>query len=130
MFPKEIEMILTRHLASCLAIPIFIVDPSGALVFFNESAEPILGRRFADCGELPIHEWASAFTPVEPEGASPSPGGRPLTDVLLNRRPAQLGLWMHRPDGARHSIEITTFPIIGQADRHLGAVAVIWESGK
>ena len=130
MFPKEIEMILSRHLASCLAMPMFIVDPSGALVFFNESAEPILGRRFADCGELPIHEWASAFTPVEQEGASPLPGGRPLTDVLLNRRPAQLGLWMHGPDGERRHIEITTFPIIGQADRHLGAVAVIWESEK
>jgi PAS domain-containing protein len=130
MFPKEVEMILTRHLASCLAIPIFIVDPSGALVFFNESAEPILGRRFADCGELTIHEWASAFTPVERAGASPFPDEQPFIDVLLNRRPAQLGLWMQRPDGERRHVEITTFPIIGQADRHLGAVAVIWESGK
>jgi PAS domain-containing protein len=130
MFPKEIEMILSRHLASCLAMPIFIVDPSGALVFFNESAEPILGRRFADCGELPVHEWASAFTPVEQEGASSSPAGRPLADALLNRRPAQVGVWINGPDGERRHIEITTFPIIGQVDRHLGAVAVIWESGK
>jgi PAS domain-containing protein len=130
MFPKEVEMILSRHLASCLAVPIFIVDPSGALVFFNESAEPILGRRFADCGELPVHEWASAFTPVEQEGVSSSAAGRSLADALLNRRPAQLGVWINGPDGERRQIEITTFPIIGQVDRHLGAVAVIWESGK
>lgn len=26
MFPKEIEVILARHLASCLALPIFILS--------------------------------------------------------------------------------------------------------
>jgi PAS domain-containing protein len=42
----EIEMILMRQLASYLAMPIFIVDPVGNLVFYNEPAESILGRRF------------------------------------------------------------------------------------
>ena len=37
---QEIEMILVRQLASYLAMPIFIVDPQGTLVFYNEPAEP------------------------------------------------------------------------------------------
>ena len=51
MFPKEIEVILTRHLASwrcrlSLSIP-------RQLIFYNEPAEAILGRRFEESGELP-----------------------------------------------------------------------------
>ena len=130
MFPKEIEIILSRHLASCLAMPMFIIDPSGALVFYNETAEPILGRRFADTGELPVHEWTSAFSRLDCQDPASSPGERPFVDELLTRRPVQLGLWRHGANGERHPVEITTFPIIGQADRHLGTVVVIWEPGE
>jgi len=53
---KDIEVILSRHLASCLAMPIFIVDPVGNLLFYNEPAELILGRRFEETGEMPASE--------------------------------------------------------------------------
>jgi hypothetical protein len=56
MLQQEIEMILMRQLAGYLAMPIFIVDPAGTLVFSNEPAEPILGRRFEETGEMPMRE--------------------------------------------------------------------------
>jgi hypothetical protein len=31
-------------------------------------------------------------------------------------------------DGAWRTIEVTAFPIEGQAERHLGAVALFWEA--
>jgi hypothetical protein len=31
-------------------------------------------------------------------------------------------------DGIWRMIEVTAFPIIGQGDRHLGAVAIFWET--
>src|SRR5262249_43344858 len=65
MSQKEIEMILARQLASCLALPIFLVDPSGALVFYNEPAEAILGRRFEETGEMPASEWSTFFSPTD-----------------------------------------------------------------
>ena len=33
-------------------MPIFIIDPVGTLIFYNESAEPILGCRYEEMGEL------------------------------------------------------------------------------
>ena len=42
MAQKDIELILTRQLASYLATPVFIVDAIGTLVFYNEPAEVIL----------------------------------------------------------------------------------------
>ena len=49
-----IELILTRQLADCLAIPVFITDTIGNLLFYNEPAEDILGKRFEDTGEMPV----------------------------------------------------------------------------
>lgn len=50
MSQKEIGVILTRQLASYLAMPIFIVDPTGALLFYHEPTEQILGLRFEETG--------------------------------------------------------------------------------
>jgi len=44
MAQHEIEVILFRQLAASLAMPIFIVDPQGTLLYCNEPAELILGR--------------------------------------------------------------------------------------
>lgn len=37
---KAIELILTRQLASYLAMPIFLVDAAGTLVFYNMYYSP------------------------------------------------------------------------------------------
>jgi PAS domain-containing protein len=56
---REIELILTKRLASCLAMPIFLVDTVGTLIYFNESAEAILGRRYEETGDLRMEEWGA-----------------------------------------------------------------------
>src|SRR5947209_6436706 len=43
---QEIEVILARQLAGYLALPMVIVDPSHIVIFYNEPAERMLGRRF------------------------------------------------------------------------------------
>ena len=124
---KEIEVILTRQLASYLAMPIFIIDSAGTLVFFNEPAEQILGMRFEETGEMPADEWVAATTLTDEHGAPIAPEARPLTIALNERRPAHGEMWIHGLDQVRRHIEATAFPLIGQAGRHLGAVAIFWE---
>ncbi len=46
MSQKEIELILLRQCASHLAMPIWLMGENGDLLYYNEPAEPILGRRF------------------------------------------------------------------------------------
>src|SRR5262249_10231929 len=62
---KELEVILMRQLADCLAMPIFIVNAQGTLLFYNEPAELLLGQRFEESGELTTHQWATAFVPTD-----------------------------------------------------------------
>lgn len=127
MSQKEIEVILTRHLASYLTMPIFIVEPSGTLIYFNESAESILGCRFDDTGEMPLSEWSTKFEPTTEDG-TPFPAEQlPLALALSKRRPHQGQLWICGLDNVRRHIEIMALPLVGQGERYMGAVAIFWE---
>ena len=127
MSQKEIEIILARQLASYLALPIFIVDPEGTLLYYNEPAEAILGRRFAETGELRAEEWSTAFTPMDDAGAPVPPEGLPLVIALRQRQPAHRRFWIRGLDGVRRHIELTALPVVGQAGRFLGGIAIFWE---
>jgi PAS domain-containing protein len=125
MAQYEIEVILLRQLASYLAMPIFIVDPRGTLVFYNEPAESILGR-FEETGEMSAEEWLRAFQPTDEQGRLLAPEAVPLMIALNDRRPMHGSLWVRGLDGVRRHIEATAFPLVGQSDRFLGAVVFFW----
>ena len=127
MAQKEIEMILTRQLASYLAMPIFLVDAQGNLIFYNEPAEAILGRRFEETGEMSVAEWSTAFSPTDDAGISIPSEGLPLVKAVTERKPAHRSIWLKGLDNVRRHVEVTAFPLIGQEKRNLGAVAILWE---
>ncbi len=127
MSQKDIEVILTRQLASYLAMPIFIVDPAGTLIFYNEPAEAILGLRFDETGEMSANEWAKTYRPMDEDGELLPPESLPLLVTVAKRRPAHGRLWIRGLDGVFRHIEVSAFPLIGQGERMLGAVAVFWE---
>ena len=128
MAQKAIELILARQLASCLAMPIFIVDRTGILVFYNEPAEKILGLRFDETGELGPAEWATKFEPTDDAGMALAPEAIPLYVALAEHQPAHGTFWIQGLDGQRRYIAVTAFPIIGQAERQHGAIAIFWET--
>ena len=128
MSQQEIEVILTRQLATYLAMPIFVVGPDGTLVFYNEPAEAIMGCRFDETGALTVAEWMLLFRATDEHGAPLPPDERPVLVALNERRPSHRSFWIVRKDNVVRHIEVTAFPLIGQADRYLGAVAIFWET--
>ncbi len=128
MSQKAIEVILTRQLASYLAMPIFLVDADGTLVFYNEPAERILGRRFEETGEMPAGEWSTAWIPTDDRGTPLAAETLPLMMTLREHRPAHGVFWIQGLDGVRRRIETTAIPLLGSAGRYLGALAVFWEA--
>lgn len=125
---KEIELILARQLASHLAMPIFIVDPPGNLIYYNEPAELILGRRFEETGEMPVGVWSTIYKATDENGEPLPPDSLPLVIALTQHCPAHRAMWIEGLDGVRRRIEVTAFPIDGQAERSLGALAIFWET--
>ncbi len=127
MSQKEIEVILARNLASYLAVPMFIVDPAGTLLYYTEPAEAILGLRYEEAGEMPIADWSTRFIPTDESGAPFATEALPLAIALNKRATNSARFWIRKADSTRSHIEVTAFPLIGQADRYLGAVALFWE---
>jgi PAS domain-containing protein len=110
-----------------LQTPVFLVDPEGNLLYYNEPAEKILGRRFAETGRMSAAEWSTAFRITDDNDDPVQPDALPLTIALAERRPAHRRFWLIGFDDVRRYIETACLPLIGQADRFLGAVAFFWE---
>ena len=126
---QAIEVILMRQLAGYLAMPIFLVDPAGDLLFYNEPAEVLLGHRYEETGEMPLVKWAQIFEPTSEDGSPLSPEALPLVIALRQQRAAHLAFQIRGLDGVPRKIEVTAFPLEGQGGRRLGAVAIFWEVG-
>jgi PAS domain-containing protein len=125
---KGIELILMRELASHLGMPIFIVDGAGALLFYNEQAERLLGRPYAENGELPLEEWTSSFRPRREDGQTVGSEDLPLAIAVREKRPAYLSpLVITGPDEVTHKIAVAAFPLQGLRGHQVGAVAIFWE---
>lgn len=124
---KEIEIILTRHLASYLATPMVIADPQGTLIYFNRAAETIVGRPFEETGEMPATVWMREGRPSDAAGRALPLRRLPLMVALTHRQPAQSRLWIRGLDSVRRQIEAIAIPIVGQAERFLGGMALFWQ---
>ncbi len=124
---KEIEVILARQLAEYLAMPIFIVDPNGDLLYYNEPAESILGSRYVETGPMSANDLAAIFKTVDQDGRPVKSDKLPLVIAMTQKRPEHGSFWIEGLDGALRKIAVTAFPIIGQANRFLGAIAIFWE---
>jgi hypothetical protein len=124
---QAIEVIMIRQLAGYLAMPVFLVDPVGDLLFYNEPAEVLLGHCYDETGEMPLVKWAQIFHPTSEDGSPLPPEALPLVIALRQRRAAHLAFQIRGLDGVPRKIEVTAFPLEGQGGRCLGAVAIFWE---
>ena len=121
-----IELILNRQLADCLAIPVFITDTIGNLLFYNEPAEEILGKRYEDTGEMPVEQWSTIFKNKDENGETLPPEELPLVKTLNTRLPYFKTFRIESLTGKEEKISVTSYPIIGRAGSFLGAVAIFW----
>src|SRR5688572_21995708 len=124
----EIEIILNRQLADCLSIPVFITDTEGNLIFYNEPAEGILGKRFEETGEMPVAEWATIFKPMDATGNLIPPEELPLVKTLRDASPYHKEFYIESLQKKIQKISVTSYPIIGRSGKFLGAVAIFWRS--
>jgi PAS domain-containing protein len=122
---RPIELILARNLMSSLSTPAFLVDEDGILVFFNEAAGHLLGRRFEEVGKMGADEWGTAFGPFDDNGKRIPFDDLPLTIALRKGRPAHATHHIRSLDGADHEIEVSAMPILS-AEGSRGAIAIFW----
>jgi len=79
---------------------------------------------------MPAEEWGTVFTPTDDDGVPLSLEQLPLVIATTQQKPAHRFMMIKGLNGVPRRIGVTAFPIIGQVDRFLGAVAIFWEESK
>jgi PAS domain-containing protein len=124
---KHLALILARELASQLATATFIADATGELVFYNEPAEEILGRTFAEAGPMHAEGWGAQFQLENLDGDPLPMEQMPAAVALMERRPAHGKLWMTGLDGHRRLLSVTAVPLFASPTELVGMVAIFWQ---
>lgn len=124
----HLVLILARDFASRLATPVFLVDAQGSVIYFNEGAERVLGRRFMEGAGMSAADWSTAFAPTDDDGDPIELQELPLGVAIRERRPDHRMLRIKSIDGTERHIEVTAFPLFAHEDECLGAIAIFWET--
>jgi PAS domain-containing protein len=124
---KAIQIILARQLASCVAMPILLVDAEGTLIYYNEPAEALLNQRFDETGEIPADEWNRLITVADEDRNPVPPEERPMLVARLKRRPVSRSIWTRSEDREWRHLQVTAFPLVGEGGQMLGVMSVFWE---
>src|SRR3954471_5822049 len=115
---------------SALSTPAFLVDEGGLLVFYNEAAGLLLGKRFEELGTVGPQEWGKLFGPFDESGEPIPYDDLPLVRAVPPWRPGPPP-HAERPvpstDGSSHDVEVSAFPILTPHGSQ-GAIAVFWPS--
>jgi PAS domain-containing protein len=127
MAQQPVELILIRHLGSRLAIPVFVIDADGNMVYFNGPAGRILGRDFDEISVMPLAAWTTVFLPSA-NGRRLETEEIPLVQALRQANPIHGTVEITGADGVARTISVTAFPLVAPTDQVLGAVAMFWES--
>jgi PAS domain-containing protein len=122
---RPIELILARNFLSSVSTPAFLVDALGEIVFYNEGAGRLLGRRFEEAGRMPAEEWTTRFGPLDDDGNAIPYKDLPLTVALRQNCPAHAVMTIRATDGTPRRIEASAMPILG-AGGFQGALVIFW----
>jgi PAS domain-containing protein len=122
---RPLELILARNLLCSISTPAFLVGEGGKLLFYNEAAGVMLGRRFEDTSVLAADDWTSEFGPLDTEGDAIPFEQIPATIALRSKRPYHGRFAIRGAGGRRMEIAASAIPIVGP-DRATGAIVIFW----
>jgi PAS domain-containing protein len=122
---RPLELILARNLLASLSTAAFLVDERGVVVFYNEAAAELLGRRFEECGPMPADQWSTTHGPIDDAGRPIPLAELDLTRGLVRGRAGHSCFHIKSFDGVDHLIEAAALPIVATAGQR-GAMVFFW----
>ena len=122
---RPLELILARNLLSSLSTPAFLANGPGDIVFYNDAAAALLGRRFEETGAMSAQDWVNSFGPIDDDGKPIPLDDQPMTAALRHNRPAHVRHRIRTSGGVPHAVEVSGMPVMG-ADGFQGAMVFFW----
>ncbi len=122
---RPLELILARNLLSSITTPAFLIGEEGALLFYNEAAGALIGRRFEETGSMSAGDWTSAFGPYGEDGIPIPYEEIPAVLSLRENRPYHGIFRICTPHGDPQDIAASAIPIVGPGGS-TGAIVIFW----
>jgi PAS domain-containing protein len=122
---KPLELILARNLLSSLSTPAFLVGDEGLLLFYNEAAAAMLGRRFEETGTMPAADWTTEFGPFGEDGKPLPYDEIPATLAVRDGRPYHGTFRISGANGQHQEVAASAIPIVGPGGA-TGAIVIFW----
>lgn len=121
---RPLEMILARNLLSSISTPAFLVGEDGILLFFNEAAAAMLGRRYEEVGKLTASEWTRMFGPFDESGQPMPYEELDATHIVRANNPYHGNFRICAANGIQE-IAASAVPIIGPGGSS-GGIVFFW----
>jgi hypothetical protein len=96
------------------------------LVFFNDAAAMLLGKTYAEVGEISSLEFGESLHVSTLDGVPLRRRDTPSGIAFFQHKPAHLSVLATTYDGVRRAFESTSYPLLGAAGEMHGVVAVFW----
>jgi PAS domain-containing protein len=122
---QPLLLIQARNLVTNLALPAFLADPDGRMLFFNDAAGEVLGQRFEEVGPLEQEEWANSIGPFDAEGRPIGLDHQPLAMAVREGHPAQGRFHVRLAGGELREVEVSAVPLL-DPDNYEGALVLFW----
>ena len=119
-----IELILARSLAGSLSVPASVVDAKGTIVWFNDPAERLLGRRAEETLELDPAEIIELLDVHDTDGKPLNPNDMPSLLAVKDGLPHLVKLLVNGADGTQ-AVRAVALPLATPEGTVVGAL-VTW----
>jgi len=122
---RPLLLIQARNLITDLALPAILTDDEGRMIFYNEAAGALLGRRFEEVGPMSREDWAHEYGPFDEDGRAMAADSLPLATALRGGRPAQGSFKVRLGDRGLQEVEVSALPLL-DIERYDGSLIVFW----
>jgi PAS domain-containing protein len=124
---QPLDLILARNLISGITLAAFLIDPDGVLLFFNDAAGDLVGRRFEEVGRLDREQWSTEFGPFDEFGKLVPTDSMPLTVALRQGLPANTRVHIRVREDELMEVEVSALPLTS-AEGFQGAIVAFWRA--
>ena len=121
---QPLELILARNLVSIVSLAAFLFDAEERLVFYNDAAANLVGKRFEEVGTMTREQVTAELGPLDKRGRELPVDEVPLAVALRESRPAYGRFFIHSDRGLV-PVEAGALPLVGPSGLH-GAMVVFW----
>jgi PAS domain-containing protein len=123
---RNLVLILARAFAAQLATAVFLLDPEGTVIYYNEAAEKLTRRPFIEGAGQTIDEWMTRTRPRDAEGVELPIQELPLGTTMLKQEPAHGIVVFRTADGVDRRVETASFPLFAHTEDFVGSFSIMW----